>query len=418
MAILQQGSIIREVVTDGAVTRQHRNGKESFMLAFAIDKQNHGNAGIHSLGDTIKQGCKYITGIFVAKKLIDENSVKVFQSSTNPDECSKKRIQQQIRKCTSNVGGNGLFVLYLSGHGESHGFLPGDYSAGERNSISANLLSNCLASAWSSIGNILVILDCCKAGMLAKTLAKLVPRNVWILSACTGSETTLTCKPLGCSIFTYLVGRAINNIPDSFEVSETSLNAIHKSCTASVKALTALSSDELLYYESGLEQGRRRVDTDGHDSVVNEWLKEKNQHITILVKERAFEDERLCGKEKRVLKIALSLMMYSVARLKLNSQKGKQISPNPDIYLCAFNEAVNVFCHNFKFELEITSELRLQCLEFYWENVRKALLNQQMLIEEIEKCYKEFRASLRDQGYETDKSIVSVCIKVIHLIIM
>ena len=263
----------------------------------------------------------------------------------------------------------------------------------------------------------LVILDCCMAGMLAKKLAELVPRNVWILSACTGSETTLTCKPLGCSIFTYLVGRAINNISDSFEVSETSLNAIHKSCTASVKALTALSLDESLYYESGLEQGHF-VDGDvSVISVVNEWLKEKKQHITILVKERAFEDERLCGKEKRVLKIALSLMMYSVARLKLHSQKGKKISPNPDIYLCAFDKAVEVF-HNLNFEFEVTSELRLQCLEFYWENVRKSPLDQQMLIEEIEKCYKEFRASLRDQGYETDKSIVSVCIKVIHLIIM
>ena len=193
MAILQQGSIyIPEVVTDGAITRQHRNGKESFMLAFAIDKQNHDSAGIHSLGDTIKQGCDYITRIFAAKKMVDNNSVTVFQSSTNPEECSKKGIQEQICKCTRNVDENGLFVLYLSGHGLSHGFLPGDYSAGELNSISAKLLSNCLASAWSSIGNILVILDCCMAGMLAKKLAELVPRNVWILSACTGSETTLT----------------------------------------------------------------------------------------------------------------------------------------------------------------------------------------------------------------------------------
>lgn len=401
MATLQQGS------ADEIIMKQDRKGKKSFMLAFAIDQQNDSEADKSPLGDAIKKGSDYITQIFVDKKIVESRDVLQFQSSTNPAECSQQGIQENICKCTKSVGKDGLFVLYLSGHGESHGFIPGDYSARKRNSISAKSLGGCLSSTWGSIGNIIVILDCCFAGKLAKSLAKLAPRNVWILSACTGCEETLTFESLECSIFTYLVGRAIDNISCedlSGSLQSASLTAIHNSCTASVKALTALSSDRSRHYESGMEQGWGvHVDGDVQVNVI-EWLKGRSKHIAILINERAFEDERLCGQEKRVLKIALSLMMYSVAWLEMNSSK---MIPDSDIYLVAFNEAVQVF-RNLECKFEITYELRLQCLDFYWDVVEALLAQNKIKKDDIKKRYEEFRTSLKNLGYKTGESKVSV----------
>ena len=96
--------------------------------------------------------------------------------------------------------------------------------------------------------------------------------------------------------------------------------------------MCTFTADQSLRYESGKERSRIGLDGDVLVYDVIEWIEEKKKHIVELIKERAFDDERSCGKEKQVLKIALSLIMYSVAWLELKIMRK---SPDPDEYRIA-----------------------------------------------------------------------------------
>lgn len=397
--------------------------KDSRMLAFVIHKQSDPDFSKESLGNSINQGCQYITHFF---KDIVEHSV-VLDSSNNPSECSLVGIQEQIRVCSEAVGKDGLFVLYLSGHGRPHGFFPGDYSSAKGNTLSVRELASCLKVATRKAKYVLVILDCCCAGKITDRLVKKTPGNVYILSACTGLETTLASATLGCSLFTYFVGKALDNHP----VSNCTLDLynVHKDCQACVNAMTSLIMQigqeglQTSQYESKLERGS--VDTDGTEMIVLcletiKWLEERKCHCIVLEEKRAFNDGCLFNSEQRLLKLAISLLMYSVASTELwykNVESPRDLDrvANPAIFLEAFDKVKEIIPIQ-QVTTDNVVDLNCQSLEFFWD----ALENGCGFIithEQMNQRYTKFRNLLKNMKFDTGDAKVRIMIILFYILI-
>lgn len=209
--------------------------QDSYMVSFGIDQQ-YSNTGqqIRSLGDAIKLTCLDVTLSFTESNIIPQDRFKVFVSSEEKEECSLVGMTKEIKKSAGQVKSNGILIIFLSGIGVRHrygpgddhwGFAPDDYDRDDPGSLlTASGLISCLHEAQCKAKYILIILDCCYSGSMAKELtganasttdpSSLLP-HTYVLAATSANDTSLAINSLGYSIFSYFLRFAIDKVQQS-----------------------------------------------------------------------------------------------------------------------------------------------------------------------------------------------------------
>lgn len=193
---------------------------ESFLVSYGIDYQTHSKFKTKTLGPSTTADAREVVLSMANAGLILPTNAVLYEASKQPDYCTKSGMKRGFQAQARKVGHSGLFIFHFSGHGirlkRSHlcGLAPVDFDYTLDKLLTANVLTSWLQEVGCKAKCILFTLDCCYAGGIGQDITAsgqldLIP-GLYVLSACTGTETCLAIGPLGHSIFTYFLCRAIS----------------------------------------------------------------------------------------------------------------------------------------------------------------------------------------------------------------
>lgn len=197
------------------------NPETSYMLAIGVDKQND-SALLPSLGETVAFDALRSREEFV--KTFSIKNSDAYCSSDNPSRCTCKGIQQAIVNGAKNVKEDGIFILFMSGHGisEDFSFAPADFNPSDESTyLTADLIRGAIARANSRSKYNIVLLDCCYSGAMASKITGIpddasetsLLSNVYVLAASTNKEISYSFPILQNSIFSFFLKHALHKVP-------------------------------------------------------------------------------------------------------------------------------------------------------------------------------------------------------------
>ncbi|CAH1239928.1 Hypp5907 [Branchiostoma lanceolatum] len=189
----------------------------SYAVVSGVGKQLCPEAGVTDLGTTADGDATLISSILTGTFEIPQKQVTVLNSRTQPGATSTA-IKTALSSYSSNVGEHGVLVVYFSGHcimtkHDDKVFLaPADFKR-TINTIIAPIdivkaLENCT-------GYMILILDCCYAGLFAERLITEAERSglkVCVLASCAGEEKSLSHNELGNCFFTYFLASFLRDV--------------------------------------------------------------------------------------------------------------------------------------------------------------------------------------------------------------
>ena len=440
--------------------------QDSYMVSFGIDQQ-YSNTGqqIRSLGDAIKLTSLDVTLSFTESNIIPQDRFKVFVSSEEKEECSLVGMTKEIKKSAGQVKSNGILIIFLSGIGVRHrygpgddhwGFAPDDYDRDDPGSLlTASGLISCLHEAQCKAKYILIILDCCYSGSMAKELtganasttdpSSLLP-HTYVLAATSANDTSLAINSLGYSIFSYFLRFAIDKVQQSPGVLP--LVDIFEECQLCCEAFSSL----IIRYDKklGLTFGRFRPSMAAYDpqsaldnvvlpdeqsaavphegktafvfkyfqprkdktkpspqlhALTCDWLESLTKldpNPLMVLEERDLFDSGF-DFEGRVLTAVITLLIHSVASIEVVHDNIN--ITNPNLFLIAFVEVMatlNRAQHNIK----ITPQHLLNSLPYYVNALAKRELDCSELVVLYEKLISDVSSAQLDA--------VQVRIKIMH----
>ena len=207
------------MVSNVPESRLKFNPETSYMLAIGVDKQlGIDPALLSSLGDTVSSDAIHIREKFVS--VFNIKNSDVYCSSESPDHCTCTGIQRAIENGVKGVRNDGIFILFMSGHGisEDFAFAPADFNPSDENTyLTADLVRGAIIRAGCKAKYVIILLDCCYSGAMAsKITGKLddtsktsLLSNVYVLAAATGTQISLAFPYLKQSFFTYFLIHAL-----------------------------------------------------------------------------------------------------------------------------------------------------------------------------------------------------------------
>ena len=221
---------------------------ESYMVSYGIDLQTSPNFKHKTLTSlTIADAEQVLTALVDVGAIPPENGV-LYAASKQPEHwCTLDRMKVGFQEEAKKVGQNGLFVFHFSGHGimgqNKWGLVPADFDPTWKNYITADVLNQWLQEVSCKAKHILFTLDCCYAGGIANELTTSgnwseKDPGFYVISACTANEASLVLGPLGHSIFTYFLARAISRLTSN--PGQLPVHEIFKECQACSVALSSL----------------------------------------------------------------------------------------------------------------------------------------------------------------------------------
>ncbi|XP_066296514.1 uncharacterized protein [Branchiostoma lanceolatum] len=189
----------------------------SYAVVSGVGRQLCPEAGVTDLGTTADGDANLISSILTGTYEIPKKQVTVLNSRTQPGATSTA-IRTALCSYSPKVGEHGVLVFYFSGHcmltkhGDRVFLAPADFK-GTINTIIAPIdifkaLENCT-------GYIILILDCCYAGLFAERLITEAERSglkVCILASCAGEEKSLSHTELGNGFFTYFLASFLRGV--------------------------------------------------------------------------------------------------------------------------------------------------------------------------------------------------------------
>ena len=136
--------------------------KESFMVAFCINKQVSPSVRKHQLDNSvISDAHKIISSLENSSVLPEENS-RIYVASANLSHCTREGMERKIRRMAGNVGKSGAYFIHFSGHGTGNEFAlaPSDYDRDRHQDtcITANMLQEWLEGCNAKY--VIFIVDC------------------------------------------------------------------------------------------------------------------------------------------------------------------------------------------------------------------------------------------------------------------
>ena len=236
----------------------HFEPKETFMIAYAIDKQTSPKFKHRTLSSATTLDAHQVCMALVDKAVLPKDHVQLFPASKHVEMCSIAGMKDSFQQHAKRAGEKGLFIFHFSGHGikagNEWGLAPADFDYSEATYLTGSVLNHWLIEAGCKAQHVLFILDCCYAGGLAQEMtrwnAELRP-GLYVLSACTAFETSLVIGPLGHSIFAYFLAYALRVI--RFATGKLPITKVFNECSELSLALSSL----LISYnaDSGLRVG-------------------------------------------------------------------------------------------------------------------------------------------------------------------
>ena len=231
---------------------------ESIVISYAIDVQTSPNFKNKSLSTTAVLDAQQVLDSFVKVGAVTPRSARLYVASKNTESCTVNGMKKTFQDQACKVGPNGLFVFHFTGHGikvsnKRWGLAPVDFDYSNDTYITAEVLSQWLNEIECKAKYILITLDCCYAGGIGKELTEHTDLdrdvNLFVISACTGYETSLVLASLGHSIFAYFLSECI--VKFSEEIGVLPMSKIFSECRTCCECMSSM----LVAYskESGLQ---------------------------------------------------------------------------------------------------------------------------------------------------------------------
>ena len=380
--------------------------EESYAVAYAINQQTSPKFSHRTLGDATVLDSLQVCTALMDKGAMPKEHVMLLTATKDEDLCVAEGMKRSFISQAKRVGKKGIFVCHFSGHGikadNEWGVAPADFDYSDATYITGQVLNHWLLEAGCKATKVLFILDCCYSGGLAEEMTAKDPfdlrSGLYVLSACTAFETSLTIGTLRHSIFAYFLAYALRIV--KFPPGKLPLHQVAEECST---LSTALSSLIISYSPTfGLKFGTMQPELKYLDlqNSVNSWVKqslrqrsvgeasvcELDKHVFVLKYFREEDqDAHLCslclgwlaslGEENsplvefakrgllkdEVLLTALCCVMWSVASIHLEG--GQKTVSDRNTFLLGFMHASATF--EFYNAVEFTLKDLKSSLEFY-----------------------------------------------------
>lgn len=387
------------------------NPAESYLVSYGINHQTHPKFAKKTLGSSTVADAREIMISLQAAGVIPKANASLYEASKDPDACTAAGMKRGFQEHARRVGPNGLFVFHFSGHGirvqnDMWGLAPVDFDYTTETYLTADVLSSWLHEVDCRAQHILFTLDCCYAGGIGKELTASgrfdLVSGLYVLSACTANEASLVIGPLGHSVFTYCLSRAI-----AISVQQPGQLPLRKIFAECQTPSVAMSSLIVSYSpENGLKWGTMEPEfnfldlrvravalqymgegPDQTDAAVGRFqyalsLYDQNKPIpylddkTVAWLETAAFEALTVLKEKRLLKerpvrlAVLCSMLYSIASIEMALNSAKM--PNPNNFITSFMHTVATI-DLVQHGVEFSQEHFLLGWQFYDEVVKQNL---------------------------------------------
>ena len=410
------------LVTNEVEESFHFDPAESFMVSYGMDFQSSPKFKHKTLSSIAVSDADQVLQAMVRLGVIPEGNAILYAASKQPSECTFSGMRTGLQEQAKKVGPNGLLVFHFSGHGirvrsDEWGLAPVDFDYTRDTYLTATILTQWLHEVQCVGKHILFTLDCCYAGGIAKELTSSGDFDpvlgLYVMTACTAYETSLVLGPLGHSIFTYFLSRALYSAKPP--LGQLPIRKIFDECYSCSTALSSLlvgydSSGELKWgtmqpqlrvlnlrsvvvemMGQGEEQtdaaqvGRFQFATQLYepkkkmpllDDKCIAWL----ETVSNMKDGPLIELERRNYLEGRVLETALCAMLYSVASIEVACDRYN--IENPNLFITAFMHivgAIDLIHH----DVEFTAKQFIRGLSFY----REVLLNHKVNDEGLRRLF-------------------------------
>ena len=418
---------------------------ESYMVSYGIGLQTSPKYKNKELGSLAPAGAEQVLTALVNVGAIPPENGVLYAASKQTEQCTLGGMKVGFQEQATKVGRNGLFVFHFSGHGikvrNEWSLAPVNFDTNTRETyLTADVLNQWLQEVSCKAKRILITLDCCYAGEIADEL--IASRNwneknlgLYVISACTANETSLAFRPLGHSIFTYFLARAITKLTNPSNPGQLPVHEIFKECQACSVALSSLlikydpQSASVLSVRRMQPQMRIKLDGDEDESIdgssdhtmfakfefVTQYFDEKKEKPALNHATHNLLNDLLKGPlttlEQRhvlhgkVLDTALCLMMYTIASVEV-ALKCESLD-NPNHFLITFIHAVatlDLLKHGVKVN---TKQLEQSCC-FYCDVVLKHKVNDEDLIKLYDRLIPKGKRVASDGGDEESAEVGKV----------
>ena len=387
------------------------------------------------------------TGIaFIKSSTIPSENSRIYTSLDNPEKCSLEAMQEEIHQVASKVGPEGLLVLFFRGHGiydpatKDWVLAPADYDCTLRSVLTTEMLTACIKQSKCKAKYVLLILDCCYSGAMASKMTGFSDKpftilpNLYVITAGTSNESSITVASLKQSIFSYFFVHAFQQVeivPGNFPLFQ-----IFQECQLCSEALSSLVVfvDDKFHLIPGiakpamhhfnpqtapLEEVDGSIEYPGRvtfatkyltpsagsnlkvdDRALN-WLdklvKESPYPLQVLNEKGLFQHSG--DKASLVLKAAISLMTLSVAMLEL--EYNRSVLEDANHFLIAFIEIVSRI-DKVNFEVLLTPHLILESCSFYNAVLLKKGVDNTSIRELYKRMHNDILGEKQVRNFETD----------------
>ena len=221
--------------------------EESFMVAYAINRQTSPRFQHRTLGDTTVLDARQIATALIDKAVIPKQNVMLLTATKDEDLCVSEGMKRSFISQARRVGERGIFVCHFSGHGiqsgsNEWGLAPADFDHTYATLITGLDLNHWLQEADCKAAKVLFTLDCCYSGGLGDEMTMKDPfglrDGLYVLSACTAFETSLVIGPLRHSIFAYFLAYALRVV--KVHPGKLPLHKVAEECGVLCTALSSL----------------------------------------------------------------------------------------------------------------------------------------------------------------------------------
>ena len=408
--------------------------QQSHVIAFGIDRTTGvASPSLHT-SSTASKDAEHIVSSFVACKVVPESNVQLLTTLTDHDHCTSGGIQRAFKGCAQKVGQEGMLVFIYNGSGvktddSKCSLYSLDFNKDDANThITTSTLLQWLAELQNKPKHILFILDCSFADEIVSDQTAFtifehtdVPKELCILSVCSGSELTRVINTLGHSIFSYFVSWAFRSTPftpglipmskmfEKIRTCTSALSSLVLTYDASTKVLTSnVLTPEIKRLKKKkppiirtVEQALAEDDEDMTDAPVGRFeyltkhFKRKGKRVSLHEKAMEWLEvvqiylAQLHGKEilhDEVLLTAFCSIMFSLANIQVGVDKNSTSDPN--LFIVAFlSAAAAVDAVND--EAEITVDYLRHSWEFYHQVLTENGIRDKKLQELLDNVNKE-----------------------------
>ena len=283
--------------------------------------------------------------------------------------CSYESIKDEFQAEAEQVGNEGAFIALFNGHGtgsENGGFVPKNYDGTDSESDTRFITAQVLTELLKGNGNVhpkfvLLIINCCYAGGLARTLfegSELPSYPVYVITSSEQHEKCFSVQTLEHSIFYYFLAHAIKMAEITSDSTgrkvQLPIKSIFDECYNLCGALTSLlhgprttkMTPTLMrtnHEEHGEEHGEQLDPTifyenpQGEHSVLSQRCRSWIRSCTEVDGGGLSKlSDKGVLKEKRVLNTALCYMLSSAIAIHLDDEIEKATLSSRDYFITVF----------------------------------------------------------------------------------